>query len=113
MQRGGNSVCSSSPDTNRVWRGSDGGSGDNGEGEGRAREGIWENARLVVVQQRAAAIRTYFPNLVVDHFGVGNGGGPPQRFRGWARRKAAQLSLRLVCFALFADGAHKPDIVHR
>ena len=113
MKRGGNSVCSSSPDANRVWRGSNGGSGDNGRGEGRVRERTWENTLLVTVQQRAAAIRTSFPNLVVDHFGVGNGGGPPQRFRCWARRKAAQLSLSLVRFALFADGAHESDIFHR
>ena len=33
--------------------------------------------------------------------------------RGWALRKAALLCLRLVCFALFADGAHEPNIVPR
>ena len=33
--------------------------------------------------------------------------------RGWAQRKAALLGLRLVRFALFADGAHEPDIVPR
>ena len=33
--------------------------------------------------------------------------------RGWARRKAALLGLRLARFALFADGAHEPDIVPR
>ena len=33
--------------------------------------------------------------------------------RGWVRRKAALLSKQLIRFALFADGAHEPDIVSR